>query len=54
MKFFSCLRKFFIDWTQAFIYLCDYMNDCYVMILTDTWSIGLDRPCLGKMDCTTP
>jgi hypothetical protein len=30
------------------------VNDCYTMVLIDIWSRGLDRPCLGKMDCTTP
>jgi hypothetical protein len=34
--------------------LCDYVNDCHTTVLIDIWSRGLDRPCLGKADCTTP
>jgi hypothetical protein len=33
---------------------CDYEDDGYTMGLTNISSIGLDRPCLGKMDRTTP
>jgi hypothetical protein len=40
-------------WLNSIIHIfCDYMNDCYTTVLIDIWSIGLDRSCLGKTDCT--
>jgi hypothetical protein len=42
-------------WLNSILHiLCDYVNDCYTTVLIDMWLRGLDRPCLGKTDCTTP
>jgi hypothetical protein len=47
--------KSLLYWLNSILHIFrDYVNDCYTMVLIDIWSRGLDRPCLGKTNCTTP
>jgi hypothetical protein len=48
------MRKLFIIFELNISIFFDYGNDGYAMVFFDTKSRGLDRPCLGKMDHTTP
>jgi hypothetical protein len=54
MKFLSCLKKFFILIELNPSYFMWYINDCYTTVLIDMLSIGLDEPCLGKANLSTP
>jgi hypothetical protein len=47
--------KSLLYWLNSILHtFCDYVNDCYTTVLIDIWSKGLDRPCLGNTDYTTP
>jgi hypothetical protein len=35
-------------------FFCDYMNDCYTMVLIDPRLRGFDKPCLGKTNYSSP